>query len=229
MVWWHHALSHYLNQFWPSSMMCDMVLPGTQGVNSFALRKKRDFHTSIWSFNKSSNSGGTNRKHIHVPMDGWNRCFKYWKLIEITNFKMKDHTEIDKESGGNWVSEWVIEFNGLSWSIQLGPCGPSQMAIERGLMGSMSANYTTRVTGTVKPEKVSTKFCGFSRQVVFHDRENEHHFVKTVPGKWSNLCVFSKTFPISLYRFHCIGNWHHFPIISSEKNTFRYFPHGLFD
>ena len=28
--------------------------------------------------------------------------------------------------------------------------------------------------------------------MVFHDRENKHDFVKTVPGKWWNLCVFSK-------------------------------------
>ena len=53
--------------------------------------------------------------------------------------------------------------------------------------------------------KATTKFCGLSRQMVFHDRENKHDFIKTVPGKWLNLCVFSVTSPVSLYRFHCIG------------------------
>ena len=85
--------------------------------------------------------------------------------------------------------------------------------------------------------KVTTKFCGLSRQVVFHDRENKHDFVKTAPGKWWNLCVFSKTSPVSLYRFHCtcssLTHWgrdkngHHFPddifkcIFLSEKYEFR--------
>ena len=31
--------------------------------------------------------------------------------------------------------------------------------------------------------KATTRFHGLSRQVVFHDRENKHDFVKTVPGK----------------------------------------------
>ena len=52
--------------------------------------------------------------------------------------------------------------------------------------------------------KATTKFCGLSRQVVFYDRENKHDFVKTVPCKCSNLCVFSKTSPVLLYRFRCI-------------------------
>ena len=52
--------------------------------------------------------------------------------------------------------------------------------------------------------KLTTKFCGLSRQVVFPDKENKQDFVKNVPGKWWNLCVFSKTSPVSLYRFHCI-------------------------
>ena len=51
--------------------------------------------------------------------------------------------------------------------------------------------------------EATTTFCGLSRQVVFHDRENKHDFVKTVPGKLWNLCVFSRTFLVSLYRFHC--------------------------
>ena len=38
----------------------------------------------------------------------------------------------------------------------------------------------------------------------FHDRVNKHDFVKTVPGKWWNICVSSKTSLVSLYRFHCI-------------------------
>ena len=50
--------------------------------------------------------------------------------------------------------------------------------------------------------KATTELCGLSRQVVFHSRENKHDFVKTVPGKWQNLCVFSKTSPVSLHRFH---------------------------
>ena len=32
---------------------------------------------------------------------------------------------------------------------------------------------------------------------------NKRNFVKTVPGKLQNLCVFSKTSPVSLFRFHC--------------------------
>ena len=37
----------------------------------------------------------------------------------------------------------------------------------------------------------------------------KHDFVKTVPGKLQNLCVFSETSPVSLYRSHCImiTNW----------------------
>ena len=31
--------------------------------------------------------------------------------------------------------------------------------------------------------KATIKFCGLSRQLVFHDRENKHGFVKTMPGK----------------------------------------------
>ena len=41
--------------------------------------------------------------------------------------------------------------------------------------------------------KMTTKFCDLSKQMVLHGRENKHDFVKTVPGKWWNLCVFSKT------------------------------------
>ena len=52
--------------------------------------------------------------------------------------------------------------------------------------------------------KATIEFCGLSRQVVFHGRENKHDLVKTVPGKWWNLCVLSKTFPVVLYRFHCV-------------------------
>ena len=52
--------------------------------------------------------------------------------------------------------------------------------------------------------KATTKFCGLSRQVVSHDRENKHDFVKTAPDKCWNLCDFSKTSPVLLYRFHCI-------------------------
>ena len=37
--------------------------------------------------------------------------------------------------------------------------------------------------------KATTKFCGLSRQVVFHATDNKHDFVKTVPGKWQNSCV----------------------------------------
>ena len=37
--------------------------------------------------------------------------------------------------------------------------------------------------------KATTKFCGLTRHVVYHDRENKHDFVKTVPGKWWNLRV----------------------------------------
>ena len=36
-------------------------------------------------------------------------------------------------------------------------------------------------------------FCGLSKQVVSHDRENKHDFVKTVPDKCWNLCVFNNT------------------------------------
>ena len=34
--------------------------------------------------------------------------------------------------------------------------------------------------------KATTKFYGLSRQVVFHDRENKHDFVKAVPDKLQN-------------------------------------------
>ena len=33
-------------------------------------------------------------------------------------------------------------------------------------------------------------------------------FLKTEPGKWQNLSVFSKTFSVSSYRFHCDKNDH---------------------
>ena len=51
--------------------------------------------------------------------------------------------------------------------------------------------------------KATTKFCGLSRQVVFHDREIEHDFLKTMQHNWWNLCDFSKTSLVSLYTFHC--------------------------
>ena len=50
--------------------------------------------------------------------------------------------------------------------------------------------------------KATTKFCGLSRQVVFHDREKKTWLCKDVPGIWWNVCVFSKTSPVSLCRFH---------------------------
>ena len=43
-----------------------------------------------------------------------------------------------------------------------------------------------------------------SRQVISHDRQNKHHFVKTVTDKCYNWCVFSKTSPVLICRFHCI-------------------------
>ena len=43
--------------------------------------------------------------------------------------------------------------------------------------------------------KATTQFCGFSRQVVSHDRENKHDFLQTLSGKWWNLCDFDKNFP----------------------------------
>ena len=52
--------------------------------------------------------------------------------------------------------------------------------------------------------KATTKFCGLSRQVVSHDRENKHDFVMAMPDKWWNLCVFSETWLVFSYRFHCI-------------------------
>ena len=66
--------------------------------------------------------------------------------------------------------------------------------------------HTIEISGHVQWNlyKATTKFCGLSRRVVSYHRENKHDFVKTVPGKLWNLCVFSKTFPVSLYRFHCI-------------------------
>ena len=45
--------------------------------------------------------------------------------------------------------------------------------------------------------KTATRFYGLSRQVVFHDRENKHDFVWTVPDKLQNLCVL-----VRLPRFH---------------------------
>ena len=49
----------------------------------------------------------------------------------------------------------------------------------------------------------ATIFCRLSSQVVFHDRDDKHGFVKTVPGKLQNVYAFDKTFRVSLYRFHC--------------------------
>ena len=47
--------------------------------------------------------------------------------------------------------------------------------------------------------QATTKFCGPSRQVVFHDRENKHDFVKNMPCKRWNLCVCTKTSLVSFY------------------------------
>ena len=41
--------------------------------------------------------------------------------------------------------------------------------------------------------KATNKLCGLSRQVVSDNMENKHDILKTVPGKWQNLCAFSKT------------------------------------
>ena len=49
---------------------------------------------------------------------------------------------------------------------------------------------------------VITRFYVFSRQVVFHDRKNKlHDFVKTVPDKLQNVCVFDKTTQVPLYNY----------------------------
>ena len=67
----------------------------------------------------------------------------------------------------------------------------------------------THLAYEYKPEvqwnlyKATAEFCGLSRQVVFLGREDKHDFIKTVPDKWQNLCVFSKTSMVSLYRLHC--------------------------
>ena len=39
--------------------------------------------------------------------------------------------------------------------------------------------------------------------MVLHDRENNYDFVKTVPGKWWNSCVYCKTSQVSFFRFNC--------------------------
>ena len=46
------------------------------------------------------------------------------------------------------------------------------------------------------------------RQLVFHDRENKHDSVNTMPDKWWNLCSFTNTFPVSFLsdRLYCIWN-----------------------
>ena len=56
------------------------------------------------------------------------------------------------------------------------------------------------------PYKATPKFYGLSRQVVFHDTENKHNFMKTVLDKLQNICVFIKTSLVSLYRFYCNNN-----------------------
>ena len=38
--------------------------------------------------------------------------------------------------------------------------------------------------------KAFTKCCGLSRQMVFHDRQNKHDFVKKLLSKWWNMCGF---------------------------------------
>ena len=57
------------------------------------------------------------------------------------------------------------------------------------------------------PYKATTKFRGLPRQVVFHDRENKHDFVKTMSDKWLNLCVFSKTSPSHYTGSIVLGLW----------------------
>ena len=49
--------------------------------------------------------------------------------------------------------------------------------------------------------KATTRFCGLSRQVVFHNKENKHDFYRYC-ARWitKSMC---KTSPVSLYRFHC--------------------------
>ena len=51
--------------------------------------------------------------------------------------------------------------------------------------------------------KVTTEYWCLSRQVVFHNRENKHDFVKTVPGKSSNLCVFYRKTSIISHTLVC--------------------------
>ena len=46
--------------------------------------------------------------------------------------------------------------------------------------------------------KATTKFCGLSRQVVFHDRENEHDFVKPCQES-DEMYVFILKLSWSLY------------------------------
>ena len=50
--------------------------------------------------------------------------------------------------------------------------------------------------------KTTTKLCGLSRQVVFHDRDNKHYFVENIPLR-NFWCALSKKSTVSLERF----NW----------------------
>ena len=49
--------------------------------------------------------------------------------------------------------------------------------------------------------KATTKFCGLSRQVVSHDMENKHDFVKTLPDIWLN-----HVFLVKISQFHYRGS-----------------------
>ena len=49
-----------------------------------------------------------------------------------------------------------------------------------------------------------TRFCGLSSQVVFHDRENKHDFLKTVLVELHQSVHFSKISKVSLHRLDLI-------------------------
>ena len=87
-------------------------------------------------------------------------------------------------------------------------CAPSNHLLIADNMKPLTVEICWRVTPRIYIRsktciKRSLNFVVF-QDGVFHDREDKHDFVKTVPGKWWNLCVFGKTFPVSLYRFYYI-------------------------
>ena len=129
---------------------------------------------------------------------------------------------INRQSFSNprpWRISHIARFMGPKW----GPPGDN-----RAQVGSMLAPWTLLLgfihayqqCATKSPViqwiflyRVTIEFCGPSRWVVFHQRENKHNFVKTLLGPISHYYMILDNFSMTT----ATGNRLHYEFISSSS------------